>query len=162
MQDELAALRAQVRALADRQEIADVLVRYMAGIDAKDAAMVRSAFHPDAVDRHQGHDARSLDEFMAFLEPLLPQMGATAHYLGGALIELDGDEATARYPAIAFHRLGEGAAAIDSIMGARVVDRLERRAGEWRIAHRVVTYDWNHDRPAAETWGRGVFEFADG
>jgi hypothetical protein len=162
MDDELAALRAQVRDLADRQAITDVLVRYMAGMDAKDAAMVRSAFHPDAVDRHQGHPTRSIDEFMDFLEPLLPQMGATAHYLGGVRIEVTGDEAVARYPAIAFHRLGEGDRAIDSIMGARVVDRLSRRQGEWRIADRTVTYDWNHDRPAAETWGQGAFQYEHG
>lgn len=161
MQDQLAELRTQVRMVSDRQAITDVLVRYMAGVDAKDAAMVRSAFHPDAVDCHQGHEPKSLDEFMAFIEPLFPRMGATAHYLGGVLIELSGDEAEARYPAIAFHRLGEGAAAIDSIMGARVIDRLARREGEWRILRRVVTYDWNHDRPASETWGQGAFAFSD-
>lgn len=162
MDQELASLRAEIRLLADRQAILDVLVRYMAGIDAKDAAVVRSAFHPDAVDRHQGHPERGLDEFMAFLEPLLPQMGPTAHYLGGVAIELDGDEAVARYPAIAFHRLGEGERAIDSIMGARVVDRLTRREGQWRIAERTVAYDWNHDRPAAETWGQGAFQYDHG
>lgn len=161
MLDELAELRAQVRAVADRQAICEVLARYAAGVDAKDAAMVRSAFHPDAVDCHQGHEPKSLDEFMAFMEPLFPRMGATAHYLGGVLVDLEGDAATARYPAIAFHRLGEGSTAIDSIMGARVVDRLERREGAWKISHRVVTYDWNHDRPAAETWGQGAFAFSD-
>jgi hypothetical protein len=58
--------------------------------------------------------------------------------------------------------MGEGDTAIDSIMGARVVDRLARRGGEWRIAHRTVTYDWNHDRSAAETWGQGAFQYDHG
>jgi hypothetical protein len=162
LEAELVALRTQVRALSDRQAILDVLTRYMAGVDGKDLDLIGSVFHPDAIDEHQGHPPRDRAAFLAFMAPLLPTMGPTAHYLGGVLIELAGDQATARYPAIAFHRLGEGETAIDSIMGARVVDRLARRAGEWRISHRSVTYDWNHDRPAHETWGQGAFRYEHG
>ena len=35
-------------------------------------------------------------------------------------------------------------------------DRLERRDGVWRIAARRLAWEWNHEMPMAETWGRGL------
>ena len=155
------ALQREVRDLADRQAINDVLVRYTAAFDAKDIDLLRTVFHPDGIDHHQGFEPMSAEQFLAMAEPMFETLGPTAHYLAGTLIELDGDTATARYRAVAFHRLGTGAEAFDSVMGARIVDRLERRDGAWRISHRRVEYDWNRDADVNETWGRGAFGYAD-
>ena len=35
---------------------------------------------------------------------------------------------------------------------------VERREGEWRIAHRRAVFDWNRDAPASETWCLGAFD----
>ncbi len=46
-----------------------------------------------------------------------------------------------------------------SFVGARMIDRLERRDGDprtWGIAHRQLVWDWNHDAPAAEHWMQGL------
>ena len=31
------------------------------------------------------------------------------------------------------------------------------RDGEWRIAHRKMAFDWNHDMPSSESWCVGLF-----
>ncbi len=46
----------------------------------------------------------------------------------------------------------------DTLTGGRIVDRFEKRDGEWRIAHRKITLDWNRDMPMAETWCLGLFK----
>ena len=34
---------------------------------------------------------------------------------------------------------------------------MEKRGGEWRILHRVVTVDWFREYPDSADWQRGVF-----
>ena len=42
----------ELRQLLDRQAIEDVLFRYCRGVDRGDAALIASAYHPDAIDEH--------------------------------------------------------------------------------------------------------------
>lgn len=146
----------QLRALLDKHAIYEVLARYVRAIDRRDAQLLASVFHPDAIDHHVGNRT-SAQEFCAGAIELLGRMGAVAHYLSFPLIELRGDVALSECYAIAFHRLERDGEPFDNFLGARVLDRFERRDGEWRIAHRRVVYDWNRDVPVAETWGRGFF-----
>jgi len=43
---------ARLLAAADKEEIRDALFRYCRGIDRGDAAMMRSAYHADAIEHH--------------------------------------------------------------------------------------------------------------
>lgn len=147
---------ADLRALLDKQAIHEVLLRYARAIDRRDPELLRSVFHPDAIDEHVG-GRTSATEFCALALDLLDRMGAVAHYMGTPLVELRGDVALSECYAIAFHRLERDGVPFDDFIGARALDRFERRGGEWRIAHRRVVYDWNRDAPVAETWGRGFF-----
>lgn len=147
---------AELRALLDKQAIHEVLLRYARAIDRRDAELLRSVFHPDATDHHVGSRLDAA-EFCALAMELVGRMGAVAHYMGTPLVELHGDVALSECYAIAFHRLERDGVAFDDFIGARVLDRFERRAGEWRIAQRRVVYDWNRDVAVAETWGRGFF-----
>jgi hypothetical protein len=147
---------AELRTLLDKQAIQEVLARYVRAIDRCDEALLHSVFHADAIDHHVGH-RNTAQEFCSWALELVRGMGPVAHYLGVPLIELDGDLAWSECYAIAFHRLERDGVAFDNFLGARVLDRFERREGVWRIAWRRVVYDWNRDMPLAETWGRGVF-----
>lgn len=147
---------AELRAVLDKHAIHEVLARYVRAIDRRDAALLASVFHPDAVDHHVGNRTSARDFCQAAMH-LLGEMGSVAHYLGFPLVELDGDTALSECYAIAFHRLRRDGEEFDNFLGARVLDRFERRNGEWRIAHRRVVYDWNRDVPVSETWGRGFF-----
>jgi len=35
---------------------------------------------------------------------------------------------------------------------------MEKRDGEWKIAHRKIALDWNRDELANETWCLGLFD----
>ena len=41
-----------VQELLDKQQIHEALMRYARGVDRGDAALICSAYHPDAVDEH--------------------------------------------------------------------------------------------------------------
>ncbi|MBT5754390.1 MAG: SnoaL-like domain-containing protein [Acidimicrobiaceae bacterium] len=45
---------ARLRALIDKDEIRDVLMRYGRGVDRLDEELLRSCYHPDSHDDH-GH-----------------------------------------------------------------------------------------------------------
>lgn len=49
-----AELLARIKELSDRAEIHDCMQRYARGIDRKDRALLRSAYHDGAVDDHVG------------------------------------------------------------------------------------------------------------
>jgi hypothetical protein len=49
-----AEISGQLRQLTDRMEIHDCMQRYARGIDRQDRALLRSAYHDDAVDDHVG------------------------------------------------------------------------------------------------------------
>lgn len=147
---------AELRALLDKHAIYEVLARYARAIDRRDEMLLRSVFHPDAIDHHVGN-LNTASDFCTWAIKLLGEMGAVAHYMGFPLVEIEGDVALSECYAIAFHRLARDGATFDNFLGARVLDRFERRNAEWRIAYRRVVYDWNRDVVPAETWGRGFF-----
>lgn len=140
--------------LLDRQQIADVILRYARGIDRLDFDLVRSCYHPDAYDDHGGLKG-NVEEFLAGAADFLPKWTATQHFMGNMLIELEGDRARAETYAVAYHRRehadGSGK---DDVMGIRYVDRFEKRLGEWRIAYRVVAMEWRRVDPVIGARGR--------
>ncbi len=146
---------AALAALVARQQIADVIYRYARGIDRMDFDLVRSCYHPDAYDDH-GAFAGNVEQFIAAAAAFLGRWTATQHFMGNMLIEIDGERARAETYAVAYHRRedadGNGK---DDIMGIRYVDRFERRAGAWKIAHRVVATEWRRVDPVSGARHRG-------
>jgi len=142
--------------LLARQEITDVMFRYARGIDRLDLDLVRDCYHPDAYDDH-GAFAGSVDDFLNAAGPFLARWTATQHFMGNMLIELDGDRARVETYAVAYHRREDDAGnGKDDVMGIRYVDRFEKRAGAWKIAHRVVSTEWRRVDPVTGAKGRGA------
>jgi len=141
--------------LVARQQIADVIYRYARGIDRMDFDLVRSCYHPDAYDDH-GAFAGDVEQFIAAAAAFLERWTATQHFMGNMLIEIEGERARAETYAVAYHRRedadGNGK---DDVMGIRYVDRFERRAGAWKIAHRVVATEWRRVDPVSDARHRG-------
>lgn len=136
-------LEGRLRSVLDRQEIHDALVRYCRGIDRCDEQLVLSAFHADAMDNHTGTDQAVVDRVPKVLAKARTSVRWTSHNLCNELIEVDGDVANSEAYLIAYHRLDHDGRELDWILGARYLDRFERRDGAWRIAHRTVVYDWD-------------------
>ena len=143
-----------VRALVDRQAIADVVARYCRGIDRLDLELVRDCYHPDATDEH-GTFTGTRDEYVEWVAGVLTRFTGTMHVVANQLIEFesggDGDTDTAHCETygVAYHW---GDPADDHrrnfTTGFRYVDRFARRDDQWRIARRVAVREWTHVVPA--------------
>jgi len=155
-----ASLQETVRALLDRESIRECLMRYCRGIDRCDADLVKSAFWPDAVDDH-GIFRGNAHAFVDSTIPRLRSYAQTQHALCNILMEVDGDRARCESYLIAFHRIPRDGGMVDERVGARYLDRFERRGGEWRIASREVAYDWSQEQPTAPGWEKGFRGWTD-
>jgi hypothetical protein len=138
---------ARLQQLLDREAIRDCLYRYCRGIDRRDEEALRSAYWSDATDCHGAWVGSATGFIDAALEKLRTA-GRMVHVLGNVLIELHGDSAAAESYFVAFQEEpAAGGATQETLLCGRYVDRMEKRAGEWRIAARTVTYDWLRSTP---------------
>jgi hypothetical protein len=139
--------------LQSRAEIAEVVIRYVRGIDRCDEAMLRSCFHPDSRHRHGSFEGLSAD-FCTHALAICRGVVATHHQLGPVSIELSGETAFTETYFTSHHRYGAipppgGQPHEDRIAAGRYVDRFERRDGVWKIAERVGVMEFlRHDPPA--------------
>lgn len=155
---------ARIERLADEWAIRDTLARYWRGVDRRDAALVASTYHEDAYDDH-GYYKGPIAGFIKSLEPgVWAYFANTQHFGGHIAVEIDpGKPGSARVEsyAEAHHiRPKEDGAFDDLVYGLRYVDRFTQREGEWKIAHRVCTWDWARIDPVGgiplpETYFRG-------
>jgi hypothetical protein len=131
-------------ALLDKQAITEVLHQFCRGADRRDWELVRGCYHPDATDDHALYTGPR-DGFITWLTEFMTGCIATQHTVSNALIRLDGDNAGCESYVRAWHLLKpdhDGAPPTELVAGARYVDDLHRRDGEWRIASRTVVIDW--------------------
>ena len=156
----MADREAAVAALLDKQEITELLTRYLRSVDRGDVATLRSCYLPGATEDHGGLFAGPARDYVDSITAALTHPRArTSHNMTNLLIDLDGDVAAAESYCITFARIKADGEYYHSFTGARMIDRLERRDGDprtWGIAHRQLIWDWNHDAPEAETWMRGL------
>jgi 3-phenylpropionate/cinnamic acid dioxygenase small subunit len=128
-----------LRELIDRQAIRDCMRRYCRGVDRRDDELIRSVYHPDAIDDHGAF----LGDREAFIEwgHMRAATGpvATQHHITNHSCEIDGDTAHAETYYI-YNARNRDATVLAA--GGRYLDRLERRDGQWRIAHRYCVVEW--------------------
>ena len=132
--------------LLDRQAILDCIHRYCLGVDRHDTALIASAFHPDAIDEH-GPFTDGPQGLAAWANDFHSEhFVAHTHNITSHGCEIEGDTAHAQSYCLYGLRRKDGQSVA---MGcARYVDRLERRAGQWRIALRRTFIEWRGDMPA--------------
>lgn len=165
-------MQAAWQQISDRQEIQDCLARYARGVDRGDWALVRSTYHPDAVDHHGDYHG-DVDGLMAWLDERFAGVDNSSHFLGNCLIEfLDADHAFVETYFVS-RRLRAPSAQEQAELGprdqicreswGRYADHFERRDQQWRVARRVVVIEasssstaYGGQRPASSTavWGR--------
>jgi hypothetical protein len=137
--------------LLDKDEIRDLMTRYCRGVDRADWDLVRSTYHTDAYDDH-GDYKGGVDGFIAFAKSRTGGATQVMHFLGECLIEFARrDVAVAETYFFTAHTLGPeaqrqygasaGGGPVQLSHYGRYVDRLERRDGVWRIAHRIVVFE---------------------
>jgi SnoaL-like domain len=135
--DEPATMRAE-RAIRRR------LLDYCRGIDRCDAALVASVYFDDSTDEHGTFSGLGVDFARYATDRLRAHAEATQHVVGDSIIDFD-DDRTARVetPVLAVHRCRDADGPYLERFGGRYLDTFECRAGDWRIRHRVVAWDWD-------------------
>ena len=129
-----------IQELLDKQQIKDVLARYCRACDRQDRALLESVYWPEANDHHgtfQGNAAGAVDFILKSLAGLVTQ-----HYLGNILIEMESStRARGETYVIALHQFDTRFHGEEFAVGARYVDKFEKRGEEWRIIDRTVVFD---------------------
>ena len=147
-----------LRELLARERIRDRIVQVARGEDRRDAISLAGCFWPDATCDF-GIFSGGFAAYLDWVGPGSPAVPVTQHMLGQSLIVLEGETAKAETHVLAYHRVAAGEAR-DVVIGGRYLDRLERRAGAWRIARRVMLYDWSQDVGASVDWAQGLMGMA--
>ena len=140
-----------------REEIRSVLMDLARGTDRLDAELIRSCYHPDAIDDHAEYRGGP-EGFADWVLAVLPHFATTMHFLGNIRIEVEGEVAQSETYCIAHHltRPEEPEGERDMCMGLRYLDRFERRAeGGWRIAKRRCVWDWSNTLSVSAKHGFG-------
>ncbi|HEV7978454.1 nuclear transport factor 2 family protein [Amycolatopsis sp.] len=142
--------------LADRAEIEDVMHRWCRAVDRLDFDLMRTVFHPDAVDSHGPSVFEGgVEELISWISGRHSSIPFCLHSLSNMLIEFAGpDTAVVETNVMSVQRLSEegdpairvhegvpGGHGMQMLAFARYADRFERRGGEWRIQHRVMILD---------------------
>jgi len=138
-----------VQMLLEKDEIRELIgVRYARGLDWYDLDLLKSCFHADAtLDygyfkglAHVWCEKRVVEGNPAELHRF--------HYCFPAQFAVTGDKAEAESNSISGYRTRDGDAEKTVLFGARYFDRIERRDGVWRMAHRTVRVDFTYEAPS--------------
>ncbi|MFN3549978.1 MAG: nuclear transport factor 2 family protein [Mesorhizobium sp.] len=134
---------AKLTELLDREAIRDCIFRYCRGIDRADESALRSSYWEDAHDCHGAYNG-SAEGFIRMALEVFKTGPRNVHQVSNVLIEFAG-------PNVAvvesyFNALQRGpdrqGVVRQYLLAGRYCDRFEKRGGEWRVADRVVAYDW--------------------
>jgi hypothetical protein len=135
-----------LKSIADRIAIREVLERYCRGIDRLDAELINEAYWDEAIDDHGASFYKGPGkDFAKLAVPMLFERYRCAmHCLHQSLIELHGNRANVEtyFVAYACQSLKQAGRETIEISGGRYVDVMEERNGEWRIRDRVVVIEW--------------------
>jgi hypothetical protein len=122
---------------ADRDAIRDLLARYTYNGDRGRVTDLAACFAADGVIEYPGNRAVGPEAIATALSsgPANPARTFVRHHITSPLIEVDGDNATARaYFAVHSDNGPDHSGTYN--------DKLVRTAQGWRFAHRQVRVDW--------------------
>lgn len=137
----------RLQAVVDKSEIADLLYRFARGIDRIDETLLRSVFHPDAtLDLGPGVFQGTANDYVHWILGVLHQIRSSHHMITNVRAQLESDVALVESYVHIHFRLDKPTGREDVFMGARYLDRMERRpsgpAGVWKIVHHKKIIDW--------------------
>jgi 3-phenylpropionate/cinnamic acid dioxygenase small subunit len=122
----------------DRQDIADVLVRYATGIDRRDWPLFRTVFTDDCeLDYGEVGSWQGVDAVTEFMQQAHALAGHTMHRLTNQVITVDGDSAQARTYVDALIMLADNNSGVNA--AGFYDDDIVRTERGWQIARRQFT-----------------------
>jgi hypothetical protein len=129
-------------------QIYEALTRYCRGADRGDVDLMKSAYHPDAQERHGpfsglGHlFCEFAGKFTAGELEWSGGLKASTHMLSNISVEpLDANAAKVESYFLLSMQHDKSGEHLNAIMFGRYLDRFENRSGAWLIARRSVVLD---------------------
>ena len=152
-------LTPEIQRLLDEQAITRLLYDYCHAVDRCDADGIRAVYTEDGTDDH-GVFNGSAKDFVDWVVPFLLQNYLShMHPVSNIRIRIDGDVArTECYVAPVLRRRDDTGEYLDC-SGGRYIDRIERRNGVWKIAHRKFVRDWRETRKVAPATAPDKYEW---
>lgn len=134
-------------------EIQQAVARYSRGVDRCDAELMKSAFHPGAIQEFGAY----VGDAAEFCDMIVPNVAATTlmtmHGNMNHSIELEENGEVAHGElynnSTVWREEADGTQMVDTWWG-RYLDRYERRNGEWRIARRAIVHELTRTQPLGE------------
>ena len=128
-----------VRRLADRLAVQDVMARYARHVDERELDDFRALFDPNVqVEGMAPHTLDGVEPWLEVVQTTLGRFGKTQHMLGPVLAEIDGDHAHARTDLQAIHANLPPATGLFTLWGTYHTE-MARGADGWRIVrHRLA------------------------
>jgi ketosteroid isomerase-like protein len=122
--------------LEARTAIEDCLKRFARAVDRQDWKLARELYHDDAFDDH-GFFKGPPDAFLAHIAKLHELQEHSMHFNTNVLIEFESrSRAFVETYVLVLQRFHDRRVTAS----ARYLDRFEKRAGEWRVAHRTLVF----------------------
>ena len=142
----------EIQKVIDESKIRYLLDCYPRALDRQDYALLESLFHPDAIDDHGVYNGPAAG-FVEFMRSGSQPGIHWTHHNGTQIVEIDGEVAHCETYTIALCRTGpagnEGYGK-QIFLRVRYLDRVEKRDGDWKIAHRRVVYSPCHMMDTSE------------
>lgn len=136
------------------QEISELLFRRARASDRGDLELALDCYHPGATELHAEFEGEAA-EFLrtASFTRVHDDCPVTAmmHMVTNILPEFqDESHAFVESLHLAYCAMRDGT---DATIGGRYLDRIEKRDGQWKLAHREVIFDWSRmEEPTAKFW----------
>ncbi|MFC9752459.1 nuclear transport factor 2 family protein [Streptomyces sp. NPDC056921] len=143
-----AEIQRQLRALTDRAEITDLMDRYLRSLDEGvfDEEWAR-AFHTEDVTAEMPiGTVHGRDALLAHIRLGMALFDRTVHLGTNAVIEVDGDRATARGAQLSTHVLADGSGGL-FVSAGHADNELVRTADGWRISASALRVVWTQGSP---------------
>lgn len=137
---------ADIRAVADHQQITNLLNSYGRAMDRMDAEVGYAIFHEDGHADYFGHYNGSGRGFMDHANAQHAQTLTHHHRISNIVIELDGDRAASESYVSSDVRIKMGDAIKQITTCGRYLDTWSRRNGKWGIDKRIAVRDYDEIR----------------
>jgi hypothetical protein len=145
---ETSRLAAEVRRLADRIAVGELLPRFAAAMDAHDEVALEALFARELVVEHSGGASHGRDEVLAGLRASAFAHAASHHLIATHRVHLDGDRASAVAYFHSVHLDDAERPDVHADHGGWYLARFARDGGEWRFTYLKQVSVWQAEQMA--------------